>query len=107
MMSTLDVITLTRFFQYATINHQATINEVLRISCTAPGSLMHVAMEDIHVNGYTLPKVIIIVIIIAIIIVIIIVIVIVIVIVIIIISISLSLTSSTMWTYLLDWNHLI
>jgi len=35
---------------------QATINEVLRISCTAPGSLMHVAMEDIHVNGYTLPK---------------------------------------------------
>ena len=36
---------------------QATINEVLRISRTAPGSLMHVAMEDVHVNGYTLPKV--------------------------------------------------
>ena len=36
---------------------QATINEVLRISRTAPGSLMHVTMEDVHVNGYTLPKV--------------------------------------------------
>jgi len=35
---------------------QATINEVLRISRTAPGSLMHVTMEDVHVNGYTLPK---------------------------------------------------
>ena len=41
----------------STVSRQATINKVLRISCTAPGSLMHVAMEDIHVNGYTLPKV--------------------------------------------------
>ena len=47
---------------FTQINPQETINEVLRISCTAPGSLMHVAMEDIHVNGFTLPKVIIIVI---------------------------------------------
>ena len=35
---------------------QATILEVLRLSCTAPGTLMHLTMTDIEVGGYTLPK---------------------------------------------------
>jgi len=35
---------------------QATILETLRLSCTAPGTLLHKALTDVEVAGYKIPK---------------------------------------------------
>ena len=34
----------------------ATINEIQRISCVAPGSLPHVLTRDMSINGYDFPE---------------------------------------------------
>ena len=34
----------------------ATIKEIQRISCVAPGSLPHVLTKDMNINGYDFPK---------------------------------------------------
>ena len=34
----------------------ATIQEVQRLSCVAPATLLHTTMKDVSVNGYKIPK---------------------------------------------------
>ena len=34
----------------------ATIQEVQRLSCVAPATLLHTTMKDVSVNGYNIPK---------------------------------------------------
>lgn len=34
----------------------ATIQEIQRVSCVAPATLLHTTMRDVEVNGYKIPK---------------------------------------------------